>query len=206
MEQYFIFLTLAAVTVLSPGPGVLLTVSNSIRFGFTDAASGILGIAFGTFVVATVSATSLGLILVTSSLAFNTMKYIGAAYLIYLGIKMWRSPATKVDFNEVEPTTKTALFLEGTIIQVTNPKAVFFFMSVFPQFVDYSVASVVGQFSLLVFTYSALVVLIHVPYALMAKSARYWITTPKGIGVVNRIGGGTFICFGIGLATASKLK
>lgn len=85
MEHYPIFLALAAVTVLSPGPGVLLTVSNSIRFGFTNTVSGILGIAFGTFAVATVSATSLGLILVASSVVFSIMKYVGSAYLTIPG-------------------------------------------------------------------------------------------------------------------------
>lgn len=204
MDHYLIFLALAAVTVLSPGPGVLLTVSNSIRFGFTNTMGGILGIAFGTFAVATVSATSLGLILVASSMAFTIMKYVGSAYLIYLGVKMWRSPVVKVDIKESVPTTKTKRFIEGTIIQVTNPKAVFFFMSVFPQFVDYTAENVVGEFAALVFTYSVLVIAIHVSYALMAKSAQYWITTPNGKRLVNKIGGGTFICFGIGLATASR--
>ncbi len=204
MDHYLIFLALAAVTVLSPGPGVLLTVSNSIRFGFTNTMGGILGIAFGTFAVATVSATSLGLILVASSMAFTIMKYVGSAYLIYLGVKMWRSPVVKVDIKESVPTTKTKRFIEGTIIQVTNPKAVFFFMSVFPQFVDYTAENVVGEFAALVFTYSILVIAIHVSYALMAKSAQYWITTPNGKRLVNKIGGGIFICFGIGLATASR--
>ncbi len=77
-----LFLLIATATVFSPGPGVILTLTNAIRFGVSGAIGGILGIAFGTFIVAGVSATSLGIILATSSVAFSIMKYIGAAYLI----------------------------------------------------------------------------------------------------------------------------
>ena len=92
METYLLFVIIAAITVLSPGPGVILTLSNAIRFGFSGAVGGILGIAVGTLIVAIISATGVGVILATSVMIFTIMKYIGAAYLIYLGIKLWRSP------------------------------------------------------------------------------------------------------------------
>ncbi len=203
MHHYFIFVSLAAITVLSPGPGVLLTLSNSIRFGFNGAVSGIFGVAFGTFLVAAVSATSLGLILAASTIAFSIMKYVGAAYLIYLGIKLWCSTDHIVSKKRALHGNKKWRFYEGVTIQVTNPKAVFFFMSIYPQFIYYS-TEFVGQFSVLVLTYSVLVVIIHMTYALMAESARDWINTPKCSKVFNKIGGGTFICFGVGLATSNK--
>ena len=80
MENYLLFFIIAVATILSPGPGVILTLTNAIRYGFSGAMGGILGIAFGTFIVAGVSATSLGVILATSSIAFSIMKYLGAAY------------------------------------------------------------------------------------------------------------------------------
>ena len=94
MENYLLFTLIATVTILSPGPGVLLTLTNSIRYGFFGAIGGIVGIAFGTFIVAGLSATSVGVILATSAMAFTVMKFIGAAYLIYLGVKLWQSPKT----------------------------------------------------------------------------------------------------------------
>lgn len=203
MGSYFLFLIIAIATVLSPGPGVILTLTNSIRYGFSGAIGGILGIAFGTFIVAGVSATSLGIILATSSLAFSIMKFSGAAYLIYLGFKLWRTPAKKIDSVSSDTKGRKLQFLEGLTLQITNPKAVFFFMSVFPQFVDYS-TNFVNQFILLVVTYSSLVVIIHMLYAQLAKSARSWLSSEKGGSIVNRLGGGTFICFGVGLASASK--
>lgn len=203
MENYLLFFIIAVATILSPGPGVILTLTNAIRYGFSGAMGGILGIAFGTFIVAGVSATSLGVILATSSIAFSIMKYLGAAYLIYLGIKLWRSPIKSVESNIGSTKNKKLQFVEGLTLQLTNPKAVFFFMSIFPQFVDYT-GDFVGQFLLLVITYSSLVIFIHILYALLAKSARSWLASEKGGRMVNRFGGGTFVCFGVGLASASK--
>ena len=105
---------------------------------------------------------------------------------------------------EVVPTkNKRVQLLEGLTLQLTNPKAVFFFMSVFPQFIDYS-SAYISQFSILVITYSNLVVIIHFIYAYLAKSARTWFSSEKGGRIVSRLGGGTFMCFGIGLASASR--
>jgi threonine/homoserine/homoserine lactone efflux protein len=204
MENYLLFTLIATVTILSPGPGVLLTLTNSIRYGFFGAIGGIVGIAFGTFIVAGLSATSVGVILATSAMAFTVMKYIGAAYLIYLGIKLWRSPVTKLDTSSRTAGNIKVQFLEGLTIQLTNPKAVFFFMSIFPQFVDFSSSQYVSQFFILVVTYSSLNLLIHFLYAYLARSARNWLSTEKGGRMVNRAGGGIFVLFGIGLASTSK--
>lgn len=203
MENYFLFLIIAIATVMSPGPGVILTLTNSIRFGLADAVGGILGIAFGTFIVAAISATSLGILLATSSVAFTIMKFIGAGYLIYLGIKLWRSPAVKINTEEAIRKSRKHQFLEGLLLQLTNPKAVFFFMSIFPQFVDYA-TDYTMQFSILVVTYSVLVVVIHLLYAHMARCARGWLTSERGGSIVNRLGGGTFVFFGVGLASAGR--
>ncbi|WP_416395566.1 LysE family translocator [Allohahella sp. A8] len=203
MENYVLFLMIATLTVFSPGPGVLLTLSNSIRHGASGATAGIFGIASATFVVAAISASSLGVLLATSTVAFTILKLIGAAYLVYLGLKLWLSPV--VSLAQPEPSSRHwgRQFFEGFALQLTNPKAVFFFMAVFPQFVDLS-SAFLGQFALLVTTYSALVVAIHLIYARSAGLAKAWIGTRKGGRVVNRVGGGAFICFGAGLAVASK--
>ena len=202
MESYLLFLLIAIVTVFSPGPGVILTLTNAVRYGVPGAVGGILGIAFGTFIVAGVSATSLGVLLATSTVAFSAMKFIGAAYLFYLGIKLWRSPVPKIEVRGVAIKSRRRQFVEGLTLQLTNPKAVFFFMSVFPQFVDFT-SDHVGQFTALVLTYSGLVVLIHLLYAHLATTTRGWLSSGRGGRVLNRIGGGTFLCFGVGLA-ASK--
>lgn len=206
MEGYFLFILIAVVTIFSPGPGVLLTLTNSIRYGMSGAIGAIVGIAFGTFIIAAVSATSVGVLLATSALAFTILKFIGATYLIYLGIKLWRTPNAKIQTNSstrIERRTIKLQFIEGLILQITNPKAVFFFISIFPQFVDYT-TQYLAHFVLLVVTYSCLVLIIHFLYAYLAKSARKWFNSEKGSLIVKRTSGGTFVLFGIGLASASK--
>lgn len=203
MESYLIFLLITTATVMSPGPGVILTLSNTIRYGVSGAVGGILGIACGTFIVAGVSATSLGIILATSSLAFSVMKFFGAAYLIYLGVKLWRAPPVKIESTRATRQKQRWRFFEGLTLQLTNPKAVFFFMSVFPQFVDFS-SNYVGCFGLLVTTYSVLVICIHILYACLAKSAKRWLATERGAKAVARVGGGTFVLFGLGLASSNR--
>jgi homoserine/homoserine lactone efflux protein len=93
--------------------------------------------------------------------------------------------------------------VEGLSLQLTNPKAIFFFLSVFPQFLDHA-RPMAPQFAVLVLTYSTLVVLIHSGYALSAQRARSWLGSERGGRTMNRVGGATFVFFGAALATARR--
>lgn len=203
MTQYLLFLTMAALTVLSPGPGVVMTLSNALRFGVRGTVGGIFGIAFGALVVAAISATSVGVLLATSAAAFTIAKLIGAAYLLYLGVRLWRAPPFHFSPQATHEAGFARRFAEGLTLQLTNPKAVFFFLSVFPQFINAS-ESYVPQFIRLVLTYSALVVVIHCGYAALAKRAKGWLTSERGGRVVNRAAASTFVFFGTVLALAKR--
>ncbi|MCG6574993.1 LysE family translocator [Pseudomonas sp. AF32] len=202
MGNYGLFLILATLTVLSPGPGVVLTISNALRHGWSGSLPGVCGIALGAFVVAGISASSVGLILAASATAFTFLKYAGALYLLYLGIKMWR---TKRFLPEPSTTSSRPWrrFIEALSIQLLNPKAGFFFLAVFPQFIEPG-ADYFDQFFLLVSSYGLLVVLVHGAYALMANGARSWLSTNRAAGIVGKLSGITFFCFGVLMATASK--
>jgi homoserine/homoserine lactone efflux protein len=162
-----------------------------------------VGIATGALAVAAISATSLGVLLAASATAFNVLKFIGAGYPIYLGSRLWRAPP----FRFAERLTHEAgfgrHFLEGLSLQVTNPKAIFFFLSVFPQFID-PAKSFPVQFTSLVLTYSALVVIIHSIYALFAQRARGWLISERGGRAVNKAAATTFVLFGAALAVARR--
>jgi threonine/homoserine/homoserine lactone efflux protein len=204
MKLYPLFLFMATLTVLSPGPGVIMTLTNSLRYGTKGTFGGILGISFGALVVAAISATSLGIVLAASALAFTVIKFIGAAYLVYLGIKLWRSPAFRINGRPV--ACKAGFkkrFLEGLSLQLTNPKAIFFFLSIFHQFIDRSMDYSI-QFTVQVLTYSTLVIVIHCLYALLAQRVRSWLSSEKGGRVINKLGGATFMFFGAALATAKR--
>ena len=208
---YLIFFLMAAATISSPGPGVIFTLSNTLRLGFVGSVPGFLGLATGAVIVAGVSATGMGIIISTSDIAFNVMKFIGAVYLVYLGIKLWRVPHVhyelRSDENEIsgEPPRSnfTKTFSQGFILQYSNPKAVFFFMSIFPQFIN-AETSYMQQFTMLVFTYSGLLIVIHGIYALLAQQARGWLSSPRGGTIVNKASGLTFVSFGLLLANANR--
>ena len=203
MKLYTLFIVMAFATVLSPGPGVVMTLTNALRYGMRGTLGGILGIATGAFVVAAISATSLGVLLATSAMAFTVLKFIGAAYLVYLGIRLLRAPPFDFQAQNAHAASFGRRFVEGISLQLTNPKAIFFFLSVFPQFIDQH-ADYATQFLTLVLTYSALVVIIHCLYALFARRARHWLTSERGGRAVNRSAGLTFVCFGIALAAAKR--
>lgn len=203
MKLYPLFLLMAAATVLSPGPGVVMTLTNSLRYGMKGTIGGIVGIAVGALVVAAISATSLGILLATSTVAFTVMKFVGAAYLVYLGIKLWKAPAFHFKENTPHEASFLRRFIEGISLQLTNPKAVFFFLSVFPQFIDAS-TSYPMQFSVLVLTYSFLVIVIHCLYAFFAQRAKVWLASERGGRAINKAGAVTFVFFGAALATAKR--
>lgn len=206
MKLYPVFLVVAALTVLSPGPGVLMTLTNSLRFGLKGAIGGIFGIACGNALVALISATGLGVLLAHSATAFTVIKYLGAAYLLYLGIKLWRSPPFVFNLAisaAQSPSQHRRRFLEGVSITLANPQSIFFFLSVFPQFIEPG-ANHGFQFAVLVASFASLVVLIHCGYSLLAQHARRWLASPRAGRAVNRVGAGAFITFAGMLAATSR--
>lgn len=197
------FLLVATITVLSPGPGVVMTLTNALRFGLRGTIGGILGIAFGALFVAAISATSLGVLLASSVLAFTVLKLMGAAYLIYLGVRLWRSPGFKFSEQPAHKASFSKRFIEGMSLQLTNPKAIFFFLSVLPQFID-PTKNYPAQFTTLVITYASLVVVIHSLYAVFSSQAKKWLTSERGGRAISRTSGVTLILFGAVLASAKK--
>lgn len=91
IDNYLLYIGVALATILLLGPAVMLTVNNSIQRGFLKSLAGIFGIATAILIVAAISATSIGVLLASSAVAFTVVKIAGAIYLIYLGIKMWRA-------------------------------------------------------------------------------------------------------------------
>lgn len=115
---------------------------------------------------------------------------------------MWRTQRFIPEFT-VTATQPWRRLVEALSIQLLNPKAGFFFLAVFPQFISPQ-DNYYRQFFLLVSSYALLVVLVHTGYALMANSARGWLSSDRGARIVGKISGITFFCFGVLMASASK--
>ena len=203
MESYFLYIVIATITISSPGPGVILTILNSLRYGFTKSIFGIIGIALTMLFLAIISATSLSLILSTSAFTFIIIKYIGAIYLIYLGIKLWNSNETFLENKGYKQKTNLNLFLESILITLLNPKPILFFTALFPQFINQN-ENFINQFIILSLIFSSLVIIIHFLYAISASLVRSKLTTPKISRRINKASGSILMCFGIGLAVSNK--
>ncbi|GLT17150.1 amino acid transporter LysE [Vibrio zhanjiangensis] len=203
MENYILYVSLAAATICLPGPAVMLTLNNSVQKGRKKALCGILGIATAILCISAISATGLGIVLAQSAFAFSVIKFVGAVYLLYLGIRMWRSKVSdEVDIGSASDSIFRC-FAEGFLVSISNPKAIVFFVSVFPQFIDAS-KNHTSQLFVMAVTFSCLVVLIHSIYSLIAHRAKVKLASAKNKHRLNKVSGGVFVGFAVGLASSSK--
>ena len=204
MQSYWLFVGFSAVAIATPGPGVLLTVSNALMYGFARTFPGVLGLAIGMLGVGVVSGAGLGALLASSAAAFAIAKYIGAAYLVYLGLVRLlarRSPASVVGGES--NASHVRRFSEGAYVTLSNPKAFLLYASLFPQFVDPS-RDYITELALLALTFSALMVVIHSVYCAVASVAQRRVLSARWSNRLNRVTGGLFVAFGVGIAASTK--
>ena len=206
-QSWLMYLTLVLVATATPGPAVLFIMTNSALHGWRKAAFAALGNIFGLFCLGIIAVTGLGAILKTSTMIFTAVKYAGAVYLIYLGIKLILQ--NNLDFNANNNQALSAnvsslkIFVQAFSVAVSNPKAIVFLTALFPQFVNMN-AALVPQFSMLIATLMLFSFSFLMFYAVLAHSAKNWLTKPNRIKAVNRTSGSIFIGFGILLATSSN--
>ena len=201
LSTWLLFLSIALVAIISPGPAVLLSVTNSLTHGFTKSVFSSLGNIIGIFVVSSAAALGLGAVLQTSILLFTALKIFGAIYLIYLGISQWKSKHNI--FEKPIETSKSnqgirKSFVQGFLVAISNPKAILFFTALFPQFIDLS-KHIFVQFIILTTTFMFFSFTILLIYALSAHSAKGWFAKSNRAIWLNRISGTVFITFGLGI-------
>jgi len=201
------YLTLVTVATATPGPAVLFIMTNATLHGWRKAAFAALGNIAGLFCLGILAVAGLGTILKTSEFIFNIIKYAGAAYLIYLGLKMIFQKSLDFDTmkNQLTSTdiSSQKLFLQAVGVAMSNPKAIVFLTALFPQFINTNKA-LIPQFSMLIATLMIFSFSFLMFYALLAHTAKIWLSKPSKMYAVNRISGSIFIGFGILLAGSSN--
>jgi homoserine/homoserine lactone efflux protein len=200
-STWLLFCGVALLTCFSPGPGVLLAISNAMAVGARQTMFSSLGNAAGLFIVSGAATAGMGALLAVSASAFLVVKLVGAGYLIYLGIKQWRSAPLQLDASGTrpdQPHTPAKLFLQGLGVAVTNPKAILFFTALFPQFLTPG-APLLGQTVLLTITFTALALLSHACYVGLFRSLRGLLVDARRMRLFNRISGGLFVLLGLSL-------
>ncbi len=200
INDYLVYVLLAFTIVAIPGPAVVLTIRNSLKYGPKVAIVNICGNFVAMVLLAVISAVGLGAVILASSSLFQALKVLGCLYLVYLGIKAWRAEAS-TDFNGNNGICERSLlsvFREGFGVGVANPKAIAFFTALFPQFVD-PTRAFVPQFVTLILTIEGISFLVLGGYALCASLVAAWLSTHKVMGVFNKLAGTAFIGFGAAL-------
>jgi homoserine/homoserine lactone efflux protein len=138
----------------------------------------------------------------TSAWLFAALKTVGAVYLVYLGWRQWTSKTSMFDAPLPEQSlpgkTNAALFRQGLLVAMTNPKSILFFTALFPQFI-HPEAPVLPQFLALTSAFAACVLLSHIAYVLLARHTHRWFGTPRRARIFNRICGGAFGLLGLSL-------
>ncbi|MEP9876574.1 LysE family translocator [Klebsiella sp. GW_Kp182] len=206
MQQLYLYILIASLTIASPGPGVLLTLTNTLNYNLRNAMAGIIGVAVGMGVISIIAASSVGVMITTSQLTLLIVKGVGAAYLIYLGVKLFRSvpralnqPLSSADLTMPSASQR---FRQGVLVSLFNPKPIVFFMALFPQFI-HPQQPFIPQFSVLSITFCILVVVIHSLYGLFAHSVKTKMSSGNAFVKLNKTGGIVFVCFAVGLIVSA---
>lgn len=205
IDLWLAFVTASLAILLLPGPTTMLLVGYALGDGRRAAFGAVGGVLAGDLAALAVSAVGLGAILASSALVFTVMKFAGAAYLIWLGIRMWRAPVDPqaVDAAEAVAANRTKSrrrALHGFIVTALNPKLIAFFIAFLPQFMTPH-APVLPQLLVLAPTFLGVSVLTNSLYVLAAGAARDRLRSPRALTAINRIGAGCLI--GAGVLTAA---
>ena len=198
LQLYLAFVAACIALALLPGPIVTLLIANGLRHGTRAALTNILGVQAGLVIVIGVLAVGLTSLMATMGYWFDWVRFAGAAYLVWLGIKLIRSPVEGVKTDAPPPPPRGGFFLQGFLVALSNPKLLVFFGAFIPQFMDMSKYHV-SQVALLGVTFMVIAGLTDATYALLAGRARLFFSKQR-TRLVSRISGGFMIGGGIWLA------
>jgi len=198
-ENWLTFALTSAAVVALPGPTVLLVVAYSLGHGRRSARAAVAGVGLGDFTAMTASLLGLGALLAASATAFTVVKWLGAAYLLYLGVKMWRAPVAALDAGEPElagAPRPASVFAHAWLVTALNPKSIVFFVAFLPLFIE-PTHPLLLQLVVMEATFLVLAVANAAAYAWLAGLARGKVRQPSVRRAVNRIGGSLMIGAGI---------
>ena len=197
MDTWIAFAIASAIILVIPGPTIILVMSQSIKYGPHAVVPLVAGVLLGDFIAMTCSLLGLGVVLSTSSALFSLFKWIGALYLIYLGIKMWVTvPHHYEQTDPVISSQSGRLFRGAFVVTALNPKSIAFFVAFFPQFIN-PLQAVIPQLFLLGMTFLTLAGLNAALYGMFGGGMKHFFTNTCVRKWINRAGGSALICAGI---------
>ncbi len=202
LQVYFAFVVATTILIWLPGPSVLVTVAHSISFGWQRALITVAGATLGVGIQLLIATIGLASILNTVAGAFAWLRWAGAAYLVYLGIKQWRSAGIPVEID-TPPASRTNMFVQGMVVTILNPKSLIFIAAFLPQFID-STRPIGLQFAYIVPTFLLIGFTVTAVWAIVAGKASGLLQNQRAFTSVLRGSGGLMIIAGLGLALARR--
>ncbi|RVU36148.1 LysE family translocator [Hwanghaeella grinnelliae] len=204
MAFWILFCASVVAVSVVPGPSTLIAFTHGARFGWCKALATAAGNAFASLLQASAASAGLGLLLTESASVLLATKYLGAAYLVYLGVRMWRSKADEIEAGAgttAAPRVSGRLFRDGFLVAVSNPKAILFFTALFPQFLG-TPGSESGRMVLMTVSVGVIAFMVAAVYAGLGARIRAMSVTQTAMRRLQRATGGLFVFAGIGLAAS----
>jgi threonine/homoserine/homoserine lactone efflux protein len=204
LQSWWLFVGVTFVIAATPGPNMLLVMSSSARHGFRSAVATMAGCMSALLLMMSASAAGLGALLLAFPAVFDALRWMGAAYLAYLGVRCWRSPVGEI--AQVEPRAPAAagrpatLFRQGMLVALSNPKAILFAAAFLPQFIRPE-RPTLPQFAILLGTFAVIEVSWYLVYAGSGRQLAAYLRRAAVLKAFNRLSGGVFIGFAAAMAT-----
>ncbi|MBW2688636.1 MAG: LysE family translocator [Deltaproteobacteria bacterium] len=208
-DSWLLFTSIALIATITPGPAILLVSTHSVTFGTKYSVVTMIGNVSGLFILSLLSVLGLSAIILHSAPIFFTVKLVGAGYLIFLGLKLWKNGFGLEAIQTVENggvqrrPSIVKLYGNGLLVALSNPKAIAFTTALFPQFIQPD-QSMTQQFSILIITFMFLSFICLFGYAIMAEGAKKRSTRIRLPGIMSKVFGCAFIGSGVFLATATQ--
>ncbi len=197
MTLFLAFVAASAVLLAIPGPTILLVISYALSRGRRAALATNVGVTLGDISAITASMAGMGALLAMSSELFLILKWIGAAYLVWLGVKLWRAPVDESEADQGKPRgSNAAIVFHCWLVTALNPKSIAFFVAFMPQFFVTS-APLAPQMIIMGATFVVIAIFNAAIYALLADRARAKVTKPATHRLLNRSGGSLLIVAGV---------
>lgn len=202
LHTWWLFMMMSFVVSGTPGPNMLLVMSSGARLGIRPALAAMAGCMTALTIMMSVSAAGLGALLQASPAVFDALRWAGAGYLVYLGVKSWRAPvAGPADGAPAMPSERgAALFRRGFLVAASNPKAILFAAAFLPQFITMS-APRLPQFIILLATFVLIEGGWYLIYAAGGRRIAVYLRRASVLRLFNRLTGGIFVGFGALMAT-----
>ena len=200
IETWLAFAAASTILLVIPGPTVVLVVSYALGQGWRTALPTAVGVALGDFTAMTLSMLGVGALLATSAILFTALKWIGAAYLAWLGIKLWQAGSLLDAAPRANNVSGFKMLGHAWLVTALNPKSITFFVAFLPQFLspngDFLVQMIIFETTFLMLAFAN-----AFGYALVASRARALVRNSRAIGAFNKAGGALLI--GAGVVTAT---